>query len=68
MVARGFGAAAITVRSEAELDAALAAALGDRARNTTTVLDVHVDRDEPCLPIIRPGAAAVDMLEWREDG
>jgi acetolactate synthase-1/2/3 large subunit len=65
LVARGFGAAATSVRSEAELDAALAAAL---AAGTTTVLDVHVEPDEPCLPIIPPGAAAVDMLEWHADG
>ncbi|HEX4033800.1 MAG TPA: biosynthetic-type acetolactate synthase large subunit [Solirubrobacteraceae bacterium] len=65
LVARGFGAAAVSVRSEAELAAALAAAL---LADTTTVIDVHVDPDEPCMPIIPPGAAAVDMLEWHADG
>jgi hypothetical protein len=31
------------------------------------VLDVHVEPDEPCLPTIAPGGAAVDMLEWSPD-
>jgi acetolactate synthase I/II/III large subunit len=63
-VARGFGAAAWTVRDERELDAALAAAL---ACGRPAVLDVHVDPGEPCLPMIPPGAAAVDMIEWQGD-
>jgi len=61
LVARGFGAAGFTVRSEQELDAALAEALGG---GRAAVLDVHVEPGEACFPMIAPGAAAVDMLEW----
>ncbi|ADB51770.1 biosynthetic-type acetolactate synthase large subunit [Conexibacter woesei] len=60
-VARGFGAAAWTVTTEAEFDAALAQAL-DCGR--AAVLDVHVEVGEACFPMIPPGAAAVDMVEW----
>ena len=60
-VARGFGAAAWTVRTEAEFDAALAQAL-DCGR--AAVLDVHVEAGEACFPMIPPGAAAVDTVEW----
>ncbi|HYV14787.1 MAG TPA: biosynthetic-type acetolactate synthase large subunit [Conexibacter sp.] len=61
LVARGFGAAGFTVRTEAELDAALAEALGC---GRAAVLDVHVERGEVLFPMIPPGAAAVDMVEW----
>jgi acetolactate synthase-1/2/3 large subunit len=61
LVARGFGAVGFTVRSEAEFDVALREALAcDRA----AVLDVHVDPHEACFPMIQPGGAAVDMVEW----
>ena len=29
----------------------------------TTIVDVHVDPDEPCYPMIPPGAAAVDVID-----
>ena len=64
LVARGFGAAGFTVRSEAELDAALAAAL---ACGRAAVLDAHVEPGEGCYPMIAPGAAASEMLEWAPD-
>jgi acetolactate synthase-1/2/3 large subunit len=64
LVARGFGAAGFTVHDEAELDDALAAAL---ACGRAAVLDVQVEPDEACLPMIAPGAAAVDMVEWHGD-
>ncbi|HEX5147255.1 MAG TPA: thiamine pyrophosphate-dependent enzyme, partial [Conexibacter sp.] len=64
LVARGFGAAGFTVRDEAQLDAALEQAL---ACGRAAVLDVHVDPHERCYPMIAPGAAAVDMLEWQCD-
>jgi acetolactate synthase-1/2/3 large subunit len=64
LVARGFGAAGFTVRSETELDAALQEAL---ACGRAAVLDVHVDPVERIYPMIAPGAAAVDMLEWQGD-
>jgi acetolactate synthase-1/2/3 large subunit len=61
VVARGFGAAGFTVRSEAELERALDEAL---ECGRTAVLDVHVEPDEACFPMIAPGAAAIDMIEW----
>jgi acetolactate synthase I/II/III large subunit len=64
LVARGFGAAGFTVRTEAELVPALRAALGC---GRAAVVDVHVERGEPCLPMIMPGGAAADMLEWHGD-
>jgi acetolactate synthase-1/2/3 large subunit len=65
LVARGFGAVGVTVRTEAEFDAAIAEAL---SAERTSVLDVRVERGEGCFPIIPPGAAAVDMVEWRSNG
>ena len=59
-VARGFGAAAFTVRSESELPQALDAAL---ACGRAAVVDVHVAADEILYPMIEPGSAAVDMVE-----
>ncbi|MDR9373136.1 thiamine pyrophosphate-dependent enzyme, partial [Conexibacter sp. JD483] len=59
-VARGFGAAAWTVRSEAELLPALDAAL---ACGRAAVLDVHVALGEILYPMIEPGSAAVEMVE-----
>ncbi len=59
-VARGFGAAAWTVRSETELLPALDAAL---ACGRAAVLDVHVALGEILYPMIEPGAAAVEMVE-----
>jgi acetolactate synthase-1/2/3 large subunit len=60
-IARGFGAEGVTVHSLDELDAALGRAdlLG-----TTTVIDVRVEMGEACLPMIAPGAAATEMVEW----
>jgi acetolactate synthase I/II/III large subunit len=64
IVARGFGAAAFTVRTEPELERALAEALAARR---PSVLDVHVAPDEVLLPMIKPGCAAVDVLEYGSD-
>jgi len=61
LVARGYGAEGHTVRSLAELDAAFGEAL---ASGRTTVIDARVDPTEHCYPMIAPGAAAVDMIEW----
>jgi acetolactate synthase I/II/III large subunit len=63
-IARGFGALGYTVRSMQELELALSDAVGSRQ---AAVIDVHVDPDERCYPMIAPGAAAVDMLEWSGD-
>lgn len=60
-LARGFGAAGFTVRTEAGLERAFAEAV---ACGRAAVLDVHVEPGEPCYPMIAPGAAAVDMIEW----
>ena len=60
-IARGFGAEGVTVFSLDELAAALARA--GHAR-TTTVIDVRVEMGEACLPMIAPGAAATEMVEW----
>ena len=61
-IARGFGADGVTVYSLDELDEALRRA--DHMR-TTTVIDVRVDMGEACLPMIAPGAAATEMVEWK---
>jgi acetolactate synthase-1/2/3 large subunit len=60
-IARGFGALGYTVRSMPELQQAVCDAV---ASGRTAVIDAHVDGDERCYPMIAPGAAAVDMLEW----
>jgi acetolactate synthase-1/2/3 large subunit len=59
-IARGFGAEGVTVCSLDELDEALARA----DLRTTTVIDVRVQPGEACLPMIAPGAAATEMIEW----
>jgi acetolactate synthase I/II/III large subunit len=61
LVARGFGAVGVTVRSEAELEPALARAL---VCGRAAVLDVHVEPGEACYPMIVPGAPAAEMVEW----
>lgn len=61
-IARGYGAVGITVRDEAELARAWDVAVDAHG---PVVLDVQVDPDEHCFPMIKPGAAAVDMVEWR---
>ncbi len=60
-IARGFGAAGLTVRTLDELDEALRHA--DHTR-VTTVIDVRVQPGEACLPMIPPGGAATEMIEW----
>ncbi|HET7119747.1 MAG TPA: biosynthetic-type acetolactate synthase large subunit [Solirubrobacterales bacterium] len=60
-VARGFGALGFTVASEAAFDRALAEAL---ASGRPAVIDVLISPDERLYPMIEPGAAAVDVLEF----
>jgi acetolactate synthase-1/2/3 large subunit len=60
-LARALGADGTRVTDEAGFEAALE--LASHARRTT-ILDVRVDRFEQCFPIIPPGAAAVDMVEY----
>jgi acetolactate synthase I/II/III large subunit len=59
-IARGFGATSFRVDSEADLRVALAAALGALG---PTVIDVKVP-ESPVFPMIQPGSAAVDVLEY----
>jgi acetolactate synthase-1/2/3 large subunit len=60
-LARALGASGARVTTEDELVAVLADAL---ASPRTTVIDARVERTEQCYPMIPPGAAAVDMVEW----
>jgi acetolactate synthase-1/2/3 large subunit len=62
-IARAYGATGLDVATENELDAAVATAL---AAVRPVVLDVAVDRDESCFPMILPGGAAADQVEWHE--
>ncbi|QEC49707.1 biosynthetic-type acetolactate synthase large subunit [Baekduia soli] len=60
-IARGYGALGFTVEDEDGLRAALAEAL---ASGRPAVLDVLVEPEEHCYPMIVPGGAAADMVEW----
>jgi acetolactate synthase I/II/III large subunit len=62
-LARGYGALGFDVHTDAELRVALAAALN---ADLPSVLDVRVDPGEACFPMILPGGAAVDQIEWHE--
>ena len=64
-VARGFGARGATVSTLAEFDAALEDALRSPV---TTVIDARVAVEERCYPMIAPGAAATEMIEWSPTG
>lgn len=60
-VARALGGRGVRVRRAGEL----AAAFGEALRTKVpTVLDVRVDGDEHCFPMILPGGAAIDQVEW----
>lgn len=61
LVARGFGALGFTARSQAEFEQALELALAARR---TAVIDVHIDPGEQLYPMIKPGAAATEMVEF----
>jgi acetolactate synthase-1/2/3 large subunit len=62
-VARSYGALGATVSTEAELVDGLAAAF---AAERTFVLDVRVDARAECYPMIPPGGAAAEQVEWAE--
>lgn len=62
-IAEGFGARGREARTQTELGAALADAIAGAG---PTVIDVHVDPEEACFPMIVPGGAAVDQVEWHE--
>ena len=60
-IARGFGAHGYEVHTPDELGGAFEEAL---TADGPSVLDVHVDPTEACFPMIAPGGAAVDQIEW----
>ena len=59
-IARGYGAVGFTVRDTTGLDLAFGEAL---SASRTAVIDVHVDREEICFPMITPGGSAAEQLE-----
>jgi acetolactate synthase-1/2/3 large subunit len=64
-LAEAYGAAGFTVDSEDELEATLAQAL---SCGRTAVVDARVDPKEQCFPMIPAGAAALDLIEYPEEG
>lgn len=63
MLARSFGALGFDVRDSHQLDAALSESL--KARRPA-VIDVRVDPAEACFPMILPGGAAAEQIEWTD--
>lgn len=63
-IARGFGCDAWEVATWSGLDAAFTEAC---ASGRPAVLDVLVDPNEDCFPMILPGGAAVDQVTWDAD-
>ena len=61
-IARGFGAAGVTVRTRSTSSTRRSGS-ADHTR-VTTVIDVRVEPGEACLPMIPPGGAATEMIEW----
>ena len=62
-LAHAYGAYGSEVRTLDDLRSEFAAAM---RRNSPSLLDVIVDPDEGCFPMILPGGAAVDQMEWFE--
>jgi acetolactate synthase-1/2/3 large subunit len=62
-LAEAYGAVGMTVTEEHEVRPALEEAL---SLGRTVVVDVHVDPQEQCFPMIPAGAAAIDMIEYTE--
>jgi len=62
-LAEAYGGVGMLVESEAELEPALREAL---SLNRTVVIDCRVDPAEQCFPMIPSGAAAIDMVEYRD--
>ena len=61
-IARGYGAEGYEVSTLHELRTALANAISLRR---PAVLDVLVDERESCFPIIPPGGAGIEQVEWQ---
>jgi acetolactate synthase-1/2/3 large subunit len=64
-LAEAYGAAGFMVDTEDELEATLRQAL---TCGRTAVVDCRVDPMEHCFPMIPAGAAALDMIEYPEEG
>jgi acetolactate synthase-1/2/3 large subunit len=64
-LAEAYGAAGFMVDSEDDLEATLQQAL---TCGRTAVVDCRVDPKEHCFPMIPAGAAALDLLEYPEEG
>jgi acetolactate synthase I/II/III large subunit len=63
MLAEAYGAAGFTVDEPDQLESTLAEAL---SLGRTAVIDVRVDPNEQCFPMIPAGAAALDLVEFEE--
>jgi acetolactate synthase-1/2/3 large subunit len=62
-IARGYGAVGVAVDTLGDFEAAFRAAMdGDKL----TVIDVTVDPAEACYPMITPGGAAAEQVEWEQ--
>ena len=64
-LAEAYGAAGFTVSSEDELEGVLQEAL---SLGRTAVVDARVDPKEQCFPMIPAGAAALDLIEYPDEG
>jgi acetolactate synthase-1/2/3 large subunit len=64
-LAEAYGAAGFMVDTEDELEATLEAAL---TCGRTAVVDARVDPKEQCFPMIPAGAAALDLIEYPDEG
>ncbi len=64
-LAEAYGAVGFTVESEDELEGALEEAL---TCGRTAVVDARVDPAEHCFPMIPAGAAALDLVEYQDQG
>ncbi len=62
-LAEAYGGVGMIVESEAELEPTLQEAL---ALDRTVVVDCRVDPSEHVFPMIPPGAAALDMVEYED--
>ena len=62
-LAEAYGGVGMVVESEAELRPALEEAL---SLDRTVVVDCRVDPAEQCFPMIPGGAAALDMVEYKD--
>ncbi|MEX2613226.1 MAG: thiamine pyrophosphate-dependent enzyme, partial [Gaiellaceae bacterium] len=63
-LAEAYGAVGFTVDSEDELEGTLEEAL---SCGRTAVVDARVDAREHCFPMIPAGAAALDLVEYKDD-